>query len=65
MILPKTHPDYRTENALFREMLEQYQPPAWAVHIIVLGDAGYGSKANINLVKKMDKADRSRSWHFQ
>ncbi len=64
IILPKTHPDYRTENALFREMLEQYQPPSWAKHIIVLGDAGYGSKANINRVEKMDKTDRSRSWHF-
>jgi Transposase DDE domain len=64
IILPKTHPDYRTENALFREMLEQFQPPAWAKQVIVLGDAGYGSKANIKLVKQLDKIDRSRSWHF-
>jgi hypothetical protein len=64
IILPKTHPDYRTENALFREMLEPFQPPAWAKQVIVLGDAGYGSKANIKLVKQLDKVDRSRSWHF-
>ena len=64
IILPKTHPDYRTENALFRDMLGQFQPPSWARQIIVLGDAGYGSKANINCVKQLDKTDGSRSWHF-
>jgi hypothetical protein len=24
IILPKTHPDYRTENALFRDMLQAF-----------------------------------------
>jgi len=45
-------------------MLRQFKPPSWAKQIIVLGDAGYGSKANIKLVKQLDKADRSRSGHF-
>jgi hypothetical protein len=64
IILPKTHPDYRTENDLFREMIGQFKPPSWARQVIVLGDAGYGSKANIKRVQQLDQADRSRSWHF-
>jgi hypothetical protein len=35
IILPKTHPDYRTEYALFREMLRQFKPPSWAVLAIL------------------------------
>jgi Transposase DDE domain len=64
IILPKTHPDYRTENAWFRDMLQAFTPPAWASWIIVLGDAAYGSKANINLIKKLEKTDRDRHWAF-
>jgi len=64
IILPKTHPDYRTENALFRDMLQAFTPPAWAIWIIVLGDAAYGSKANINLIKKLEKTDHCRHWAF-
>ena len=64
IILPKTHPDYRTENALFRDMLQAFTPPAWATWIIVLGDAAYGSKANINLIKKLEKTDCHRHWAF-
>ncbi len=64
LILPKTHPDYRTENALFRDMLQAFTPPAWATWIIVLGDAAYGSKANLNLSKQLEKTDRLRHWAF-
>jgi hypothetical protein len=64
LILPKTHPDYRTENALFRDMLQAFTPPAWATWIIVLGDAAYGSKANINLIKHLEKIDPCRHWAF-
>jgi hypothetical protein len=64
IILPKTHPDYRTENALFRDMLQAFTPPAWATWIIVLGDAAYGSKANINLIKHLEKTDPCRHWAF-
>lgn len=64
IILPKTHPDYRTENALFRDMLQAFTPPAWATWIIVLGDAAYGSKANINLIKQLEKTDCRRHWAF-
>jgi hypothetical protein len=64
LILPKTHPDYRTENARFRDMLQAFTPPAWATWIIVLGHAAYGSKANINLIKHLGKTDPCRHWAF-
>ena len=64
IILPKTHPQYRKENALFRDMLGQFKPPCWAQQVIVEGDAAYGAKANIKLIEKLDKADASRDWNF-
>jgi hypothetical protein len=45
-------------------MLQAFTPPEWATWIIVLGDAAYGSKANINLIKKLEKTDRLRHWAF-
>ena len=30
VVLPKDHPDYRKENALFRDMLSHFTPPGWA-----------------------------------
>jgi Transposase DDE domain len=64
IILPKTHPQYRKENALFRGMLGQFKPPCWAQQVIVEGDAAYSAKANIKLVEKLDKTDASRDWNF-
>lgn len=64
IILPKTHPEYRTEHALFRDMLNLFKPPSWAAQVIVEGDAAYGAKANINLVKQLDQDDPSRDGNF-
>jgi hypothetical protein len=64
IILPKTHLNYRKENTLFRDMLRQFKPPTWARQVIVEGDAAYGAKANIELVKQLDQADPSRHWNF-
>src|SRR5215813_6952490 len=50
LILPKRHVGYRSENALFREM--------------VSGDAAYGSKANMQMVQAGDHADTARRWAF-
>jgi len=62
--LPKTHRDYQTENALFREMVIQFVPPAWAQLVIVQGDAAYGSKDNMKMVQQRDKDDSNRAWRF-
>ena len=64
LILPKRHAGYRSENALFREMVDAFVPPSWAKLVIVGGDAAYGSKANMAMVKARDKADTVRRWGF-
>ena len=58
------HADYRSENTLFREMVGAFVPPSWAKLVIVGGDAAYGSKANMDMVKDRDKADTARRWGF-
>ena len=35
LILPKRHAGYRSENALFREMVGAFVPPAWAKLVMV------------------------------
>jgi len=65
IILPKTHPDYKKENVLFREMLSELPLPSWAETVIVTGDSGYGAKENMKLVQKMDKEhSKNRRWFF-
>jgi hypothetical protein len=64
LILPKRHANYRSENALLRDMGEEFVPPRWAKLVIVGGDAAYGSKANIRMVQDRDKADAARRWGF-
>ena len=62
IILPKRHAHYRSENALFREMVDAFVPPRWATLVIVGGDAADGSKANMRMVQDRDKADAARRW---
>ena len=64
IILPKLHAAYRSENALFRDMVEEFVPPSWAKLVIVGGDAAYGSQANMGMVQARDKADTARRWGF-
>jgi len=64
MIRVKTHPEYRTENALFREMVHRFVPPSWATHVIVEGDAAYGSQDNIKMVLQRNADDPARRWGF-
>jgi len=64
IILPKRHAAYRSENVLFRAMVETFVPPQWAKLVIVGGDAAYGSQANRRMVQDRDKADSARSWGF-
>ena len=64
LILPKRHAEYRSENALFREMVDEFAPPTWAKLIIVGGDAAYGSKANMDMVKARARTDTVRRWGF-
>jgi Transposase DDE domain len=64
IILPKHHAAYRSDNALFREMVGEFVPPSWAKLVIVGGDAAYGSQATMRMVQDRDTADPARRWGF-
>jgi hypothetical protein len=64
LIRPKTHPQYRTENALLRDMVMGFTPPAWATAVLVEGDAAYGSQENMKMVRQRDAGDPGRTWGF-
>jgi hypothetical protein len=64
VIRVKTHPEYRPENALFREMVQRFIPPPWATRVIVEGDAAYGSQDNMQMVMQRDTDDPTRRWGF-
>jgi hypothetical protein len=64
LIRPKRHPEYQTENALFRAMVLAFTPPAWATTVVVEGDAAYGSQENMKMVQQRDADDAARRWGF-
>jgi Transposase DDE domain len=64
LIRPKSHPQYRTEKALFRDMVKRFTPPSWAQVVIVEGDAAYGSHDNMQMVRQRDADDPERTWGF-
>jgi len=64
IVRPKDHPDYQKENELFWLMLSHFQPPAWAKVVIVLADAAFAAKENMQMIQARDKADPHRRWSF-
>jgi hypothetical protein len=64
VIRRKTDPAYQTENALFREMVRQFVPPAWATRVMVEGDAAYGSQDNMKMGMQRDADAPARRWGF-
>ena len=64
LIRPTTHPASRTANALCREMVSHFVPPAWAKRVIVTGDAAYGSQEHMRMVRKRDAEEPTRRWGF-
>lgn len=64
IVLPKAHPDYKTENQLFREMLKAFKPPEWAELVVVTADAAFASKDNMQLIQQLDQSDPKRGWGF-
>jgi hypothetical protein len=64
IVLPKGHPNYETENELFRKMLRRFEPPPWAKVVVVIADAAFASKDNMRLIKELDRSDRNRRWAF-
>jgi Transposase DDE domain len=57
MVKPKGSPGYQSENALFRERLQEVVVPAWVKQVIVVADAAYPSRANLQAIQ-------ARHWFF-
>jgi DDE superfamily endonuclease len=57
LVKPKGSKGYQSENALFREMVQEVVLPAWCKQIVVVADAAYPSRANL-------QALQARSWFF-
>jgi hypothetical protein len=67
ILYPKGHKKYRNENKLFRDMLNQFMPPAWATQVIIMGDAGYASIDNMKYIQNRAKNEWKKnkvSWWF-
>jgi hypothetical protein len=67
ILYPKGHKKYRNENKLFRDMLNQFIPPAWATQVIVMGDAGYASVDNMKYIQNRAKNEWKQNkicWWF-
>jgi hypothetical protein len=57
LVKPKGSKDYQSENALFREMLQEVVLPAWCKKVVVVADAAYPSRANLQAIQ-------ARGWYF-
>jgi hypothetical protein len=64
LIRPKRHPEYHTENALFRAMVLAFTPPVWAAPGVGEGDAAYGSQDNSKMVQPRDADEATQRWGF-
>jgi hypothetical protein len=54
LVQPKKSQGYRSENALFREMLKELVLPAWCQMVIVVADAAYASRKNLNAIQAQE-----------
>ena len=64
LILPKCHAAYRSENVLFREMVEEFVPPSWAKLVIVGGMPRMAPKPTCRWSKRGIARIRARRWAF-
>jgi Transposase DDE domain len=57
LVKAKGSKGYQSEHALFREMLQEVVLPAWCKQIVVVADAAYPSRANLQAIQ-------ARGWFF-
>ena len=57
LVTPKGRKGYQSGNALFREMLQEVVLPAWVKRVVVVADAAYPSRANLQAIQ-------ARHWFF-
>jgi Transposase DDE domain len=51
LVKPQGSKGYQSENALFREMLQEVVLPAWCKLVVVVADAAYPSRANLQAIQ--------------
>lgn len=51
LVKPQERKDYQSENALLREMLKAVRLPAWCKKVVVVADAAYPSRANLQAIQ--------------
>jgi hypothetical protein len=67
LIRRKGDPHYQTENALFRQMLQEFRRPAWCQEVVVTADAAYTSRAHLALIQTLGHwyvMALPRTWKF-
>ena len=42
------------QNILFRQMLKDFEPPAWVTEVVVVADAGYPANATLQLLEELE-----------
>jgi hypothetical protein len=57
LVQPKGSKGYQSENARFREMLQEVVVPAWVKRVVVVAAAAYPSRANLQAIQ-------ARHWFF-
>jgi hypothetical protein len=57
LVKPKASKEYQSENALVREMFGEIILPAWCKKVVVVADAAYPSRANLQAIQ-------ARGWFF-
>jgi Transposase DDE domain len=57
LVKAKEQQDYQSENALVREMFAEVVLPAWCTKVVVVADAAYPSRANLQAIQ-------ARGWFF-
>jgi hypothetical protein len=57
VVKPQGRAGYQSENALFRELLQEVSLPAWCKKVVVVADAAYPARANLQAIQ-------ARPWFF-
>ena len=45
------------QNTLFRQMLQDFAPPSWVHHVVVIADAGFAANATMRLITDQNYGD--------
>jgi DDE family transposase len=53
LVRRKDDPQNQPENALFRQMLQDFRRPTWCQEVVVTADAAYASRANLATIQAL------------